>query len=485
MLSLSRFSDFQENGHVATCEVDGKVKYCMPSETDTTISRLVPFVSGLPNVSFPDGSISNKSAKYTAASPKELFLSPEDTRWSKIKTAWFEKGLLSAILVSFETQLQDNFRILSKTSQWFSRFYGKYFSRVNVEGHEDVILPEYCSCKNWKNGIRCVKWHPHCNKFAIVSAKDEVHVYSTGSSFTSVLKHRKQQYITCIAWRPLSASDLAVGCSEGVYVWNIEPNSIVTRPSITCATLLSKPGHKYVTSVSWNQQGNLLVSASVCDRTMYVWDVSMEVAVPLQKYGGGIPVLVSWSPTSEHVFASTTNILFRIWSSVTWTCDNWYTGSSRVKCVCWSADGSVLLFTTTTEPIIYAIMVSSAFNLFSNSVSGNGSAICVADLSKQELPNGDLLGGTIVDMTWDSSGKLLAVIFKDSNLIPVFSTTICARPKVLQLSPRCLIRGRLNESPNCIDFQKNLKNGTNLTIAWSSGRIQYFPFYSSENSTFV
>lgn len=58
-------------------------------------------------------------------------------------------------------------------------------------------------------------------------------------------------------------------------------------------------------------QGNLLVSASVCDRTMYVWDVSMEVAVPLQKYGGGIPVLVSWSPTSEHVFASTTNILFR------------------------------------------------------------------------------------------------------------------------------------------------------------------------------
>lgn len=45
MLSLSRFSDFQENGHVATCEVDGKVKYCMPSETDTTISRLVPFVS--------------------------------------------------------------------------------------------------------------------------------------------------------------------------------------------------------------------------------------------------------------------------------------------------------------------------------------------------------------------------------------------------------------------------------------------------------
>lgn len=90
------------------------------------------------------------------------------------------------------------------------------------------------------------------------------------------------------------------------------------------------------------------------------------------------------------VITLTLFILIRIWSSVTWNCDNWYTGSSRIKCVCWSADGSVLLFATTTEPIIYAITVSSAFNIFSNSVSGNGSAICVADLSKQELSNGDL-----------------------------------------------------------------------------------------------
>lgn len=102
------------------------------------------------------------------------------------------------------------------------------------------------------------------------------------------------------------------------------------------------------------------------------------------------------------------------------------------------------------------------------------------------------IGGNIIDMAWDSSGKVLAVIFKDSNLIPVFSTTICSRPKVLQLTPRCvfmscdyillvfdtyyicymkiwfycrcLIRGRLNEIPNCLDFQKNVKFGTNLTI---------------------
>ena len=39
-------------------------------------------------------------------------------------------------------------------------------------------------------------------------------------------------------------------------------------------------------------------------------------------------------------------------------------------------------------------------------------------------------------MTWDATGKFLAVIFKDGNLIPVFATTVCVRPKVLQLTPR-------------------------------------------------
>lgn len=45
MLSLSRFSEFQEDGHVATCEVDGNVKYAIPSEAESVVSRLVPFVS--------------------------------------------------------------------------------------------------------------------------------------------------------------------------------------------------------------------------------------------------------------------------------------------------------------------------------------------------------------------------------------------------------------------------------------------------------
>ena len=82
--------------------------------------------------------------------------------------------------------------------------------------------------------------------------------------------------------------------------------------------------------------------------------------------------------------------MLRIWSSLSWTCENWFTGSTRVRCACWSPDGSVLLFATVDEPIIYAITVSSEFNIFSDKNMGDMNAVCVADLTRQELPTGDM-----------------------------------------------------------------------------------------------
>lgn len=75
---------------------------------------------------------------------------------------------------------------------------------------------------------------------------------------------------------------------------------------------------------------------------------------------------------------------------MTWTSENWFTGSSRVRCACWSSDGSVLLFSTAVEPIIYAITVSSEFNIFTGVSNTNTSAIAVADLTRQELATGEM-----------------------------------------------------------------------------------------------
>ena len=56
-----------------------------------------------------------------------------------------------------------------------------------------------------------------------------------------------------MAWRPLNASELAVGCLNGCLVWTVDPTSVATRPSASCVTLLPAPkGHAPVTGVEWD-----------------------------------------------------------------------------------------------------------------------------------------------------------------------------------------------------------------------------------------
>ena len=47
----------------------------------------------------------------------------------------------------------------------------------------------------------------------------------------------------------------------------------------------------------------------------------------------------------------------------------------------------------------------------------------VLDVTKVELPSGDSVGGPILDMCWDPSGRYLAILFEESHLIAVFCTT--------------------------------------------------------------
>ena len=42
-----------------------------------------------------------------------------------------------------------------------------------------------------------------------------------------------------MAWRPFSASELAIGCASGVLIWTVYPLSVVARPSAACVSLLS------------------------------------------------------------------------------------------------------------------------------------------------------------------------------------------------------------------------------------------------------
>lgn len=102
-------------------------------------------------------------------------------------------------------------------------------------------------------------------------------------------------------------------------------------------------------------------------------------------------------------------------------------------------------------------------------------ALPVADLSLINVGSAQV-GGRPQSIAWDPVGRRLAVTFKDSGSVAIFLTSI-NRTK-LSIAPDCLLVGMGAEVPSFICFQEHYKKkpDTVLTIGWSSGRVQFFPF---------
>lgn len=103
--------------------------------------------------------------------------------------------------------------------------------------------------------------------------------------------------------------------------------------------------------------------------------------------------------------------------------------SGRVQTGCW-CDG-VLLFATSTEPIIYGAIVRNELVFTSQSPSSSNQALPIFDVSKVDL-NGVVTGGLVRTLETDPKGQYLAVMFQDCDMIAVFN--IITRP-TLQLIP--------------------------------------------------
>ena len=63
------------------------------------------------------------------------------------------------------------------------------------------------------------------------------------------------------------------------------------------------------------------------------------------------------------------------------------------QAACWSPDGSILLFTTENEPIIYSLTFSTRRNDKEIVIGGSQSAVVAIDLSQIELQSED--GNTV------------------------------------------------------------------------------------------
>ncbi|XP_055615358.1 aladin-like [Toxorhynchites rutilus septentrionalis] len=478
MAALDTFPNLPLQGEIPVCERDGRICSLPINEVDS--SNLCK------QLSYPEINIGRELFHHAAGHVQDhrrtIMVPINETLIKRITRTFFEEGPVEALNEAANSNSQHYNVFLGSLARYMLVLVDvgnsiKFFLKPHLKEQGVGSVGKYTQTRDWsKSAIRCIRWHPNCFKIAIAASDDSIRVYGDEPSIVPILKSGLQKSITSLAWRPFTAGELAVGCQNGALIWNIDPNSLITRP-LSQAVRLRHGNHFPVTSVEWSPNGCLLASASINDPAILIWDVDQNKQVPLRRVGPPC-ALLKWSPTGSRLCATTVSNVFRVWKTDRWTPDRWTINSGTIQSVVWSHSGSHLLFVTTEESLLYCLGFIED-EVFTSTFAPK-SALPIADLSKITIGKVEV-GGRPQALAWCPRSRYLAVTFKDTPAIAIFNTVNVAHSR-LNITPLCFLTGIGIESASCISFQENLGHRSNeklqtvLTIGWSSGRIQYFPF---------
>lgn len=175
-----------------------------------------------------------------------MYIDVEDNLLKKITSVLYKQGFLEALSVAADPNVNKDHKILAvsasyilKVANVFTAF--RYFLQPHLKDIGPKIVANYSRTRNWGNApVKCLAWHPHTTKIAVATSDDNVRVYCSEVSFVSTLKCKAQGHVSSLSWRPYSASEIAVGCNQGVIVWTVDPNSMFTKPSSSNAIVLNR-----------------------------------------------------------------------------------------------------------------------------------------------------------------------------------------------------------------------------------------------------
>lgn len=410
---------------------------------------------------------------YNRESVKSAFLPRDESGGVALVSVWRSdgiSGILETLKQSEQKQMCWVAGVLLALWRIPSSLQTFFYPHLRLSAQE--MLSTFSLTRDWfESPVRCMAWHPHTRKLAVVSRDDCVRIGGNGAKTKPILRHTGQRDIACLAWRPCGSAELAVGCRVGIMVWTLDPASVISRPSTNCVRPLTRPGHAPVTTLSWHPNGKLLASGSPADPAMLIWSVASGQCVPVRRVSGGGVGLLRWSMNGLKLFAATPGRTFRVWDTKTWQPERWTVpgAQARVACAAWSPDSNHLVFASSDEPLLYAVSFQAETD----------NALPILDLSEVLVDSEtELIGGGLVqNIAWEPAGLRLAVSFRSTSLIAIFSTR---SGRNLSLTPCGWIRGEKGEFPSCFEFQSDFIDGGGvLTVAWSSGRIQHFPLLYS------
>lgn len=112
-------------------------------------------------------------------------------------------------------------------------------------------------------------------------------------------------------------------------------------------------------------------------------------------------------------------LCFRVWDCRNWENERWTILSGRVQTACWVNVGTTLIFATSTEATLYAVIVKNDVIFVSDSDSSATQAVPLVNVSKVDI-NGVIVGGLVQCIESDPSGKHVAVLFQETDCIAIF-----------------------------------------------------------------
>lgn len=494
ILSLDEFQAPTSNEMATIGLVSDVIQQSHHVDVQDEMQPLYKYLRNYPAISITTDMLATRECVRTINNG-DLFLPIEDSIFKKVMSVWREKGFTEALRFTASMDSENKFQ----TIRWIAARFTWTLDCLEKGIFQKEALPivgsgsaiDVVSTRDWSTSIvRCISWHPQCTRLAIATRDDRIRIFSEGISEIPILKHSAQKFIYQLSWRPYAGRVLATACHKGILIWTIELGAAGNM--LSHAVLLKRRNHNPVTGITWNPQGDLLVSCSPNNLNMIIWDISKEENVPLKRVGGDGLCFVHWSFCGSRLFTATCRNIFRVWFSgapTPWHAEKWVVPSGRIAASCFGPN-LTLLFASTDDPVIFFLPLQE--NIFNIKVSAEDTNVAVplinlAETSFTSNDNEDIItvGGRIIAMEWDPSGKYLAVLFHESPVIVLIKTKISSLSKVIQVEPGCFIRGFPGEMPNCINFYKKLHSANPiicLTIAWSSGRIQHFPIVEDETA---
>ncbi|EDW07994.1 aladin [Drosophila mojavensis] len=402
----------------------------------------------------------------------------------RISRTFFDGGFWESLTEARSEKTREQAPVISKAADFIAHMLELYSSfKLKIFPHTQQLsaerIAQYAETRDWINSsVRYIAWHVHVFKLAVAGMDDVVRIYGktteSHGGIGHVLKSATQTQITCMAWRPLCAFELVVGCSQGLCFWIIDNNLHLGR-TINPSYTLKHPSNLPISSLKWSKDGSLLASSSIGDRAILIWHPDSKRVKPLKRLGPP-GSLLSWSPNNEWIFAATVDRVFRVWKCHNkWTSDRWVCDGGNVQACCWSPCSRFLLFVNTADPILYRLQFVQL--ILMKSKADDKEVLPVADLNACSLDssNQTFIGGTAQQLVWDPHGKYVVITFKSTNSIAIFRTYI--QKYDLQISGGYYLNGQSpSEYPSFISFQPLNKDNDRsvLTIGWSTGRIQFY-----------